>query len=111
VFSPSSTPAELDLAAAGITSIIWTTGFRSDWSWVDLPMFDGAGYPTHKRGITSVDGAYVIGLPWLYTWGSGRFVGIGRDTEFVADHIVGRRNAVESATRADGRVLALDATG
>ncbi|WP_454620196.1 MSMEG_0569 family flavin-dependent oxidoreductase [Bradyrhizobium cenepequi] len=112
LWSPAETPTELDLNAAGITSIIWTTGFRSDWSWVDLPMFDGAGYPTHKRGITSVDGAYVIGLPWLYTWGSGRFVGIGRDTEFVAEHIVGRRNAVEeNATRADGRMLALDAAG
>jgi putative flavoprotein involved in K+ transport len=79
---------------------------------VDLPMFDGAGYPTHKRGITSVDGVYVIGLPWLYTWGSGRFVGIGRDTEFVADHIAGRTNAVQqNATRTDGRLLALDAAG
>ena len=111
-WSPADVPAELDLAAAGITSIIWTTGFRSDWSWVDLPMFDGAGYPTHKRGITSVDGAYVIGLPWLHTWGSGRFVGISRDTEFVADHIMGRQSAVQvSAARTDGRVLALDAAG
>jgi putative flavoprotein involved in K+ transport len=106
---PSATPTELDLAASGITSIIWTTGFRSDWSWVDLPMFDGAGYPTHRRGITSVDGAYVIGLPWLYTWGSGRFVGVGRDAEFVADAIVARRSAIlESAPRTE-RSLAFDA--
>jgi putative flavoprotein involved in K+ transport len=91
---PAGTARELDLATTGITSIIWTTGFRSDWSWVDLPMFDGRGYPTHKRGITSVDGAYVIGLPWLYTWGSGRFVGVGRDAEFVANHIKERRNVL-----------------
>jgi putative flavoprotein involved in K+ transport len=93
VWSPDVTPTVLDLGAAGITSIIWTTGFRSDWSWIDLPMFDGTGYPTHKRGITSVEGAYVIGLPWLHTWGSGRFVSIGRDTEFVADHIKARFGA------------------
>jgi putative flavoprotein involved in K+ transport len=93
VWSPTAVPTEVDLAASGIASIIWTTGFRSDWSWIDLPMFDGNGYPTHKRGITSVDGAYVVGLPWLYTWGSGRFVGIGRDTEFVADHIKERSSA------------------
>lgn len=96
VWAPTAVPTDLDLAASGISSIIWTTGFRSDWSWVDLPMFDGTGYPTHKRGITSVDGAYVVGLPWLYTWGSGRFVGIGRDTEFVADHIKERWSASHS---------------
>jgi putative flavoprotein involved in K+ transport len=65
-------------------------------------MFDGNGYPTHKRGITSVDGAYVVGLPWLYTWGSGRFVGIGRDTEFVADHIKERSGASHAGTHQAG---------
>ncbi len=90
VWQPSGIPTEFDLANSNIKSIIWTTGFRSDWSWVELPMFDGAGYPTHKRGITSVDGAYVLGLPWLYTWGSGRFVGVGRDAEYVADSIVAK---------------------
>jgi putative flavoprotein involved in K+ transport len=88
VWQPSAVPAELDLTNSNVKSIIWTTGFRSDWSWVELPMFDGAGYPTHKRGITSVDGVYVLGLPWLHTWGSGRFVGVGRDAEYVAESIV-----------------------
>ena len=88
VWLPSAVPTELDLANSNIQSIIWTTGFQSDWSWIELPMFDGAGYPTHRRGITSIDGAYVLGLPWLYTWGSGRFVGVGRDAEFIAESIV-----------------------
>jgi len=96
VWQPNETPTELDLHAAGITSIVWATGFRSDWSWVDLPIFNGAGYPTHRRGVTTMEGAYVIGMPWLYTWGSGRFVGIGRDAAFVADRIANRR-AEESA--------------
>jgi putative flavoprotein involved in K+ transport len=91
VWHPSETPTELDLHAAGITSIVWATGFRSDWSWVDLPIFNGAGYPTHRRGVTTMDGVYVIGMPWLYTWGSGRFVGIGRDAAFVADQIARQR--------------------
>lgn len=85
---PDSPPVDLDPAAAGITSVIWSTGFRSDWSWIDLPIFDGAGYPTHTRGVTSMPGVYVLGLPWLYTWGSGRFVGVGRDAGFLADRIV-----------------------
>ena len=88
VWQPSGIPTELNLANSNIKSVIWTTGFRSDWSWIELPMFDGAGYPTHTRGITSVDGAYVLGLPWLYTWGSGRFVGVGRDAEYIAASIV-----------------------
>lgn len=87
VWQPQQTVATLDPAKAGISTIIWTTGFRSDWSWVELPIFDGAGYPTHRRGVTSMAGVYVLGLPWLYTWGSGRFVGVGRDAEFVSQRI------------------------
>ena len=78
---------ELDLAAADVSTVVWSTGFRSDWSWIDLPLFDEAGYPRHRRGVTDVAGVYVLGLPWLHTWGSGRFVGVGRDAEFLADRI------------------------
>lgn len=88
VWQPDKPATELDPVKAGITSIIWSTGFRSDWSWIDLPIFDGAGYPTHRRGVTTVPGIYVLGLPWLYTWGSGRFVGVGRDASFLAERIV-----------------------
>jgi putative flavoprotein involved in K+ transport len=70
-----------------ITGIVWCTGFRSEWSWVRVPAFDGRGYPTHSRGVTSVPGLSVLGLPWLHTWGSGRFSGIARDAEHLAEHI------------------------
>lgn len=101
VWHPHDTPAELDLKNAGITNIIWTTGFRADWSWVELPIFDGAGYPTHKRGVTSMPGVYVLGLPWLFTWGSGRFVGIGRDAEYLASQL---KIATEKADASRERV-------
>lgn len=84
---------ELDLEAAGISTVVWATGYVADWSWVRLPAFDGTGYPTHRQGVTSVPGLYVLGLPWLYTWGSGRFGGIARD----AEHVAGRIAAVRSA--------------
>jgi len=77
----------LDLVAAGIRTIVWATGFRSDWSWVKLPAFDESGYPTHDRGVTEVPGLYVVGLPWLHTWGSGRFAGVARDAEHLAQRI------------------------
>jgi putative flavoprotein involved in K+ transport len=70
-----------------ISAVVWCTGFRSDWGWVRVPAFDGRGYPTHSRGVTSVPGLSVLGLPWLHTWGSGRFSGIARDAEHLAQHI------------------------
>ena len=54
-----------------MNSVIWCTGFRPDWRWIDVPAFNGEGYPVHYRGVSKVDGLYVIGLPWLTTWGSG----------------------------------------
>jgi putative flavoprotein involved in K+ transport len=98
IWQPQEPLTMLDPAGAGISTIIWTTGFRSDWSWVELPIFDGAGYPTHRRGVTSMDGVYVLGLPWLHTWGSGRFVGVGRDADFVAKRITARLNAPKASS-------------
>lgn len=89
-------PAPLDIAAAGITTVVWATGFRSDWSWVRLPAFDGNGYPEHHRGVTSVDGLYALGLPWLHTWGSGRFAGIERDARHLAERIEARIGATRT---------------
>lgn len=97
VWRPDATESDaVDLMDTGIRSVIWATGFRSDWSWVTLPAFDGHGYPTHERGVTSVAGLYVLGLPWLHTWGSGRFAGIARDAEHVASHA---SRAVSSSVR------------
>ncbi|HWH12323.1 MAG TPA: MSMEG_0569 family flavin-dependent oxidoreductase [Solirubrobacteraceae bacterium] len=101
VWEPTSDAAEtVSVAQAGIRTVIWSTGFRSDWSWVKLPAFDGAGYPTHHRGVTSVDGLYVVGLPWLHTWGSGRFAGIARDAAFIGEHIAERAGAMDERSSA-----------
>jgi putative flavoprotein involved in K+ transport len=91
VWQPDSQLEILDAIAAGITSIIWSTGFRSDWSFVELPIFDATGYPAHRRGITSMQGVYVLGMPWLWTWGSGRFLGVGKDAEYVVAHLAEQR--------------------
>ena len=78
------------LVAAGIATVIWSTGFRTDYNWIEVPIFDGRGYPVHKRGVTAAEGLYFLGLPWLYTWGSGRFSGVARDAEYLAEHIEAR---------------------
>ncbi len=88
VWIPQETITSLDLTAANITTVIWAIGYNMDFSWVDVPVFNGQGYPGHDRGITAVEGFYFLGLPWLYTWGSGRFSGIARDAYYVADRIV-----------------------
>lgn len=93
LWQPEAERMELDLRQAGITSVIWATGFAPDWSFVSLPIFDGNAYPVHRRGVTSVPGVYVVGLPWLWTWGSGRFLAVGKDAEHVIGHLAGYLDA------------------
>jgi len=87
---PDGERLELDYRAAGIRSIVWCIGYRSDFRWVELPVFDGRGYPGHERGVTASPGLYFLGLPWLYTWGSGRFSGVARDAAYLAERIESR---------------------
>jgi putative flavoprotein involved in K+ transport len=97
VWQPDRESTELDLIAAGVSTVIWATGFAPDWSYVHLPIFDKTGYPTNRRGVTSVPGVYVLGLPWLWTWGSGRFLSVGRDAEAVVNAEVSRRKMANAA--------------
>ena len=81
---------QLSLSASNISAVIWSTGFRADFSLVDIPVFNGSGYPDHYRGVTSVPGLSVLGLGWLWTWGSGRFSGIAQDADHVVETIARR---------------------
>jgi len=87
VWQPKTEVLELDYQVNNITSVVWCIGYKTDFSWVDVPVFDGKGNPLHNRGLTSVRGLYFLGLPWLYTWGSGRFSGIARDAKYLSDYI------------------------
>ncbi len=90
VWEPEAMPSKLDYRKANITSVIWCIGYGIDFNWVELPVFDGQGYPGHRRGVTAIPGLYFLGLPWLYTWGSARFSGIARDAEYLADQIAAK---------------------
>jgi putative flavoprotein involved in K+ transport len=92
VWTPPSGPGQLDLERAGVSAVIWSTGFGRDYRWVDVPVFDGRGYPTHDRGVTNCPGLYFLGLPWLHTWGSGRFSGVARDAWHLAAQVISYRN-------------------
>lgn len=86
-WAPPGETTELELDSARITSVIWAIGFRTNFSWLDFPIFDAKGLPAHVRGVTSVPGLFFLGLPWQYTWGSGRFCGVGRDASFLGEQI------------------------
>ena len=94
VWRPPVEPRSLDLEAAGVTSVIWCIGYRADYSWVKVGVFDGQGHPTHQRGVTGADGLYFLGLPWLYSWGSGRFAGIERDARYLAEQLASARSSL-----------------
>ncbi len=77
----------LDLTTQQLAAVIWCTGYRADFRWIDVPVFDGSGNPAHDRGVTQSPGLYFLGLPWLHTWGSGRFCGVAEDANHLADLI------------------------
>ncbi|HUW15881.1 MAG TPA: NAD(P)/FAD-dependent oxidoreductase [Actinomycetes bacterium] len=83
---------ELDLASAGVTSIIWATGFTVDYSWLQVDALDVNGRPSHRRGVSSEPGVYFLGLPWLARRGSSFIWGVWHDAAYVADHIVTQRS-------------------
>jgi putative flavoprotein involved in K+ transport len=79
---------ELDLSAAGVTSVVWANGYRPDYSWIDLPVLDREGWPVHSRGVTAVDGLYFVGVHWLHKRKSALLLGVGEDAEHVVSTIV-----------------------
>lgn len=78
---------ELDLRDAGVSCIVWCTGFDADWSWVQVDVFDEAGRPRHQGGVTELPGLYFIGHPWLSKRSSGILWGVGDDAARIVRHI------------------------
>ncbi|TKI05191.1 flavin-containing monooxygenase [Martelella alba] len=81
----------LDLASQGITSLIWATGYATDHSWLEVDAFDQNGQPRHQRGVSSEQGVYFLGLPWLSRRGSTFIWGVWHDAKYIADHIATQR--------------------
>jgi len=75
-----------------VPNVVWCTGFRTDFSWIDLPAFDDDGRPLHERGVVeSVPGLYFAGLIFQYSLTSDVLPNGGRDAEYVARHIAARQ--------------------
>lgn len=82
----------VDLAEAGITSIVWATGFALDYGWLQVDAFDEAGKPAHRRGVSAEPGIYFLGLPWLSRRGSSFIWGVWHDAKHIAGHIATQRS-------------------
>jgi putative flavoprotein involved in K+ transport len=87
---------ELDLAAAGVSAIVWATGFTLDFDWLKVNALDERGLPQHTNGVSIVPGLYFLGLPWLSRRSSAFIWGVWRDASSVAGHIVARRSSPPS---------------
>jgi len=89
-FPEVRTIEQLDLREAGITTVLWATGYRPAFDWIELPLFDDFGWPVQRRGVTDAPGLYFLGLHWLHTRRSSLLFGVGDDADHVVSHLVGR---------------------
>ena len=99
--APVAAIDSLDLHSAGITSIVWATGYRRRYDWVELPILDRRGEITQYRGVTPMPGAYVLGQRFQHYRSSNFIDGVGRDALAVAEHITAtpaRRELLASAS-------------
>ena len=91
-------PVLEDQRVLEVANVVWCTGFRPDFSWIDLPVFADDKEPTHERGIVAEEpGLYFVGLHFLYAMSSGFLPGVGRDAERVAKAIASRARAARPA--------------
>lgn len=84
----------LDLAQAGITTILWATGYVSDYRWLQVDAFDDKGRPQHQRGVSTEPGIYFLGQPWQTRRGSSFIWGVWYDAKYIADHIAKQKGYI-----------------
>jgi putative flavoprotein involved in K+ transport len=78
---------QLNLRSAGVSTVIWATGFTPNFNWIHLPAFSAEGAPIQERGVSPVHGLYFIGFPWLYSRKSGILYGVEEDAHYLANAI------------------------
>jgi putative flavoprotein involved in K+ transport len=80
-----------DGSALEVQTIIWATGYRPDYSWIDVPIFDERGLPIHERGVTRADGLYFLGMHRQYSRGSSLIAWVKHDARFIVERVGGVR--------------------
>ena len=97
---------ELDLAKAGVNTIIWATGFALDYGWLKVDAFDEKGRPRHLRGVSTEPGIYFLGLPWQSRRGSSFIWGVWHDAKYLADQITTQRKYLDYRPSGDQKTAA-----
>ena len=88
--SPIADVTRIDLRDAGVTTILWASGFQPDYSWIELEVTDEFGWPVQRRGASEHPGLYFVGVNWLHKRKSALFGGVGEDAEHLVSHLVAR---------------------
>jgi putative flavoprotein involved in K+ transport len=92
-------PLLADGTALDVANVIWCTGFRPDFSWIELPILGEDGWPLQSRGVVEVAlGLYFIGLPFLYAFASMLVIGAARDAEYVTEQVADNRASRPAST-------------
>jgi putative flavoprotein involved in K+ transport len=90
----------VDLAAEGIASIIWATGFHADFSPIQLPVLDEKGHPIQNRGVSPHPGLFFAGFPWMPAMRTGILPGVGDHAQYIAEQVIARSNGKRMARAA-----------
>jgi putative flavoprotein involved in K+ transport len=98
-------PSSVDLRAGGIRTVLWATGYRRDYRWIDAPVVGQDGEPRHRRGVSPVPGVFFLGLTWQYRRSSASIDGVGRDARHLAEVITGQARARDPDRRTTPRRL------
>ena len=102
-------PLLADGRVLDVANVVWGTGFRYDFSWIDLPVFAERGEPIHERGVVpSAPGLYFVGLVFQTAATSDVLPGVGRDAAHVAKHIASVRASTGASVRSGDAAFALD---
>ena len=97
-------PVVEDGRVLDVRNVVWCTGFRADFDWIDLPVFGDHGLPLHERGVVpSVPGLYFVGMLFQYTLASALVGGVGRDARYIAERVAER-----AARNSDGAPKQVD---
>jgi putative flavoprotein involved in K+ transport len=88
---------QLDLAERGITTVLWATGYRRSYPWLQAPVLDACGEIRQRRGCSGVPGLYVVGQRFQHRRNSHLIDGVGRDAVVVADHLARRTTSLSRA--------------
>jgi putative flavoprotein involved in K+ transport len=86
-----------DGATLDVDAVVWATGYRPDYSWIDLPILDDRGVPRHRRGVTESPGLYFLGMYHQYSRGSALIAFVRHDAAYIAEHIGHRRSQLEGS--------------